>query len=150
MTPEDEVTQAHRWNIGLVDDGIRVCFGLHERAQGCEWVSFVPKERAERAEVALDRVRQALFDCGELHTDDVQFFGEFVRQIHAERTAAGADVARLREAFRERGHTFQCHTRTRMPFSEKARAEWSAKGCTCGFDALLAATERRKDGEGNG
>jgi hypothetical protein len=60
MTAEDEVTQAHRWNIELADDGIRVCFGLHERAQGCEWVSFVPKERAERAEADVSLLRSVL------------------------------------------------------------------------------------------
>ena len=38
-----EHSRNRRWNIERTDDGgFRVCYGEHERAQGCDWQHFVP------------------------------------------------------------------------------------------------------------
>lgn len=58
--------------------------------------------RAEKAEGALDRVRRALHDAGEDPGDcPPEFYGELVRQVHAERTAASVEASSAKEQLAE-------------------------------------------------
>jgi hypothetical protein len=39
---------SHRWNIETTGDGIRICEGLHERSEPCEWTEYVPRDSVGR------------------------------------------------------------------------------------------------------
>ena len=58
----EELAEYHtlaRWNVERTDDGgIRVCFGEHDKALGCEWFYFVPGEAYERAIRERDEARR--------------------------------------------------------------------------------------------
>lgn len=35
----------HRWNVEETEHGMRVCKGDHPRADGCQWVDYIPTEK---------------------------------------------------------------------------------------------------------
>lgn len=44
----DEARRVHRWNVDENGDGtLSICRGGHDKADGCEWETFVPIERLE-------------------------------------------------------------------------------------------------------
>lgn len=54
-----------RWNYEKTDDGIRVCFGEHERSADCEYVEYVAKSSVaesvkEEREMCEKRAREAM------------------------------------------------------------------------------------------
>ncbi len=39
-------SEAHkndRWNVETTQDGFRICYGYHEKSEGCQWKHFVPR-----------------------------------------------------------------------------------------------------------
>ena len=64
----------------------------------------------------------------------------FARLFRRERDEAREQVEQLREALQKFGqHRGSCNLHERTPFGAQARAEYLAKGCTCGLDAAIAA-----------
>lgn len=50
-----------RWNFEKTDDGIRICFGEHDRSNGCEYVEYVPKTAiSEAVKAERDRIKLVL------------------------------------------------------------------------------------------
>jgi hypothetical protein len=56
LAQRDTPPENHRWNFERIDGGIRICEGHHERARGCEWEYYVPKD-AQRDGIPRDDAR---------------------------------------------------------------------------------------------